>query len=146
MFWALEQRRKWRAKWKEEGVAAALVESYAESYSLSAIEMLLDAPAEAYAEISAKAYARGFSKGVHKAMQNLEERMTRIDLPPSYRAEFRQAVETYLKSLAREKGLPIEAVFPSETGIPEARAEGYTDGRAEAQKELKAWLDRSSRG
>ena len=144
VFWALEQRRKWRAKWKEEGVAEAFVEIYAQSYSQSAIEMLADAPAEAYAELGAKTYLRGFSKGVSKAMQNLEERMTRMDVPSSYRAEFRQAVETHLKNVAREKGLPIEAVFPSESGIPEARVEGYMDGRAEARKELDAWLNRPS--
>ena len=143
VFWALEQRRKRRAKWKEEGVAEAFVEAYAESYSRSAIETLSDALAEAYAEISAKAYVRGFCRGVPKAMQNLEERMTRMDVPSSYRTEFRQAVDTHLKKVAREKGLSIEATFPSESGIPEARVEGYVDGRAEARKQLEAWLNRS---
>ena len=144
MFWALEQRRKRRAKWKEEEAAGAFVEIYAEAYTQTAVEVLVDAPAATYAEIRAKAYADGFAKGVLKAMQNLEKRMESMDLPSSYRVEFRQAVKTYMTNLAREKGVPVEKLFPSENGILEARVagcvDGYTEGRTEVRKALEVWL------
>ena len=89
MFWALDERRKWRAKMRAEARAEGLAEGRAEGHA--------EGRAEGHAEGRTKGHAEGRTEG--RAVG---------------RAEAAQRYNTWLAKVAAEKGIALADLLPPE--------------------------------
>ena len=85
MFWALDQRRKWRAKWRAEAVAEGHAEGIAQG--------IVEGRAEGVAEGRAVGITEGRATG---------------------QAETQQRYDEWLARVSREKGIPLDDLLPPE--------------------------------
>lgn len=97
MFWALDQRRKWRAKWRAEAVAEGLAEGIAQGQAEGRAKGLAEGIAEGHAEGHAQGVATGIAEG-------------RV----AGQAETQQHYHEWLARVAQEKGIPLDDLLPPE--------------------------------
>lgn len=83
MFWALDERRKWRAQWR----AAAMAEGHAEGLARGHAEGLARGRTEGQAEGRTEGQAEG-------------------------RAETRQQYHDWLAKVAQKRGIPLDELLP----------------------------------
>ena len=93
MFWALDQRRKWRAKWRAEAIAEGHAEGIAQGI------------AEGRAEGVAEGRAVGIAEG--RVAGQAEGRATG-------QAETQRRYDEWLARVSQEKGIPLDDLLPPE--------------------------------